>query len=275
MDSPRISVVMAAYNEEALIQRAINSLLAQTFGDFELLVIDDGSKDRTVEIVQRYTDDRIRLFTPGRLGFTKALNFGLKNARGELIARLDADDEDLPDRFKSQVEFLDTHPEISILGTAYIKHDAMRHEDFIRHFPEKDCDIKKTMSFQIPICHGSVMFRKQVIDRIGGYNENIPDAEDLELWIRAASAGFMFHNLQVPLHVYWFDSKTSYFEATLGRRKRALNTLKLNARAIKQMHLPVYYYLLLGAKLVYYFLLPTRLKTVARKLVSRSTEVRL
>jgi hypothetical protein len=77
------------------------------------------------------------------------------------------------------------------------------------------------------------------------------------------------------LHIYWFDPKTSYFEATLGRRKRALNTLKLNAKAIKQMHLPIYYYLYLVAKLVYYFLLPTGLKTIARKLVSKSTEVPL
>jgi hypothetical protein len=188
---------------------------------------------------------------------------------------MDADDESLPLRFEKQVEFLDHHPEISILGTGYIKNDAMRTEKFTRFFPALDDEIKLSMAYQIPICHGTVMFRKTILETLDGYNEIIPDAEDLELWIRAAAQNYKFANLQIPLHIYWFDPKTSYFEATLGRRKRALNTLKLNAKAIKQMHLPIYYYLYLVAKLVYYFLLPTGLKTIARKLVSKSTEVPL
>lgn len=266
---------MTAYNEEHQIIRSINSILNQTFKDFEFIIIDDGSIDKTVELVRQVEDSRIKLYTPGRLGFTKALNFGIRNSVGQYIARMDADDESLPQRFEKQIEYLDQHPEISILGTAYIKNDSMRVEKYTRYPPESDEEIKLSMAYQIPICHGSVMFRKNFFESIEGYNENIPDEEDLELWIRAAVKGYKFANLQIPLYIYWFDPKTSFFEATLGRRKRAINNIKLSAKAINQMHLPFYYYSILVAKLFYYFLLPTKIKTFARRIISKSKEVRI
>ena len=271
-DQPRVSVILTAYNEERYIRRAVDSILAQTFTDFELILLDDGSTDGTWEIMQEFDDPRIRRERLGRAGRSRALNHGLSLARGEYIAIMDADDESLPERLARQVAFLDSHPAISILGTAYYKYDAMRDERYIRCHPQADEDIRRAMAIGIPICHGSVMFRKAVVEKVGGYDENIPDAEDLELWLRAASY-FKFANLgPPPVYIYWFDPQHSFFETSLGRFRRVWNTMRLNAYAIRLFRLPAYYYALLGAKLLYYFVLPGSLKRTARKLVSRSRE---
>jgi glycosyltransferase involved in cell wall biosynthesis len=206
------------------------------------------------------------------MGFTKALNHGLRLARGEYIARMDADDESLPERLERQVAFLDSHPNVSILGTAYYKYDALRNERYVRYHPRSDQDIRRSMALYIPICHGSVMYRKAVVERVGGYDENISDIVDLELWLRAAPY-FKFANLGTPLYVYWFDPQHSFFEMSHGRYRRVWHTVKLNAHAIQLFRLPAYYYVLLAAKLLYYFALPTSFKRIARKLVSGSKEL--
>ena len=110
---------MAAYNEEQGLRRAATSILSQTFEDFEFIIVDDGSTDRTWQLVEELDDPRVRGFSPGRLGLCRALNYGLSFARGEYIARMDADDRSLPGRFTRQVEFLDANPDVAILGTTY------------------------------------------------------------------------------------------------------------------------------------------------------------
>lgn len=117
------------------------------------------------------------------------------------------------------------------------------------------------------------MYRKAVVEKVGGYNEGIDDLEDLELWLRAARH-FQFANLgPPPLHIYWFDPQHSYFETSYGGYRRVWHSIKLNGRAIRQFQLPVYNYALLGAKLLYYSVLPNSLKRMARNLVSGSTEL--
>lgn len=274
-DSPRVSVVMPAYNEEKLIRRSVCSILSQSYTDFELIVVDDGSTDNTWQILNEFDDPRIRLARPGRLGFNRALNYGMSMARGEYIARMDADDESLPDRLERQVAFLGINPEISILGAPYLKYDAMRNECLLRVHPQTDQEIRRAMGFYIPICHGAVMFRKIVVDKLGGYNEDVLDQEDLELWLRAAPY-FKFANLDLPpAYIYWFDPKKSFFEGSLGRPKRTWISLRLHARAIRELDLPAYNYTMLGAKFLYAFLLPNRLKRFARKLVSGNKETQV
>ena len=270
---PRVSVVLPAYNEEGYIHRSIDSILAQTFSDFELILLDDGSTDGTWRIMHAYKDPRIRRIQLGRVGFTKALNHGLRLSRGDYIARMDADDESLPERLERQVEFLDMHPAVSILGTTYYRYDGLRNERYVRSFPQDDQDIRRALALYIPICHGSVMYRKAVIDKVGGYKENVDDLEDLELWLRAAPH-FQFANLgPPPLHIYWFDPQHSYFQTLYGTYRRAWQSIRLNGHAIRQFKLPAYYYALLGAKILYYSVLPNSLKRIARNLVSGSTEV--
>ena len=272
-NQPEVSVILTAYNEEMLIRRSVNSILGQTFEDFELLLIDDGSTDRTWEIIQDFKDPRIRRKQLDRVGRSRALNWGLNLARGKYVALMDADDESLSERLENQVAFLDSNPTISILGTTYYRYDARRNERYVRSFPSNDREIRHSMALYIPICNGSVMYRKAVVEKVGGYNENIDDLEDLDLWLRAASH-FQFANLgPPPLHIYWFDPKHSYFETSHGSYRRVWRGLKLNGRAIRQFQLPAYYYALLGAKLLYYAILPNRLKRIARNLVSGGIEL--
>lgn len=270
---PRVSVVLPAYNEERHIRRSVCSILTQTFSNFELILLDDGSSDRTWEIMQEFSDPRIRKEKLGRMGFTKALNHGLRIARGEYIARMDADDESLPERLERQVAFLDSNPDISILGTTYYRYDGIRNERYIRCFPQANQDIRRALALGIPICHGSVMFRSTVIERVGGYNENMVSQSDWELWLRAASY-FKFANLgPPPVHIYRFDPRHSFFETSLGRYRRLWISMKLSARAVQVLQMPSYYYAFLGAKLLYYFVLPNRVKRLARSLVPGWNEI--
>ena len=274
-EQPDVSVVLTAYNEEMYIRRSVNSILEQTLEEFELLLVDDGSTDSTWEIMQEFNDPRIRRRQLARVGRSKALNCGLSLARGKYVALMDADDESLPARLERQVEFLDSNPAVSILGTTYYMYDARRNERYVRSFPSNDREIRRALALYIPICNGSVMYRRAVVEKVGGYDENIDDLVDYELWLRAARH-FRFANLgQPPAHIYWFDPQHSYFEKTHGRYKRVWHGIKLNGRAIRQFRLPAYYYALLGAKILYYAVLPNSLKRIARRLVSGSNELPL
>src|ERR1043165_9066720 len=118
--SPHVTVLMAVYNGEPFLAKAIDSILAQTYEDFELLVVDDGSTDATPDIVRSYGDRRVRTVrNPRNIGLARSLNVGLAEARGALVARHDADDLSYPDRFRRQVEFLAAHPDVAVLGTRF------------------------------------------------------------------------------------------------------------------------------------------------------------
>ena len=115
---PRISVIMPAYNAEKYIREAIDSILAQTYTDFEFIIIDDASTDATASIVESYSDERIRFFrNEHNMGVANTLNRGLDLAVGEYIARMDSDDISLPERFAKQVEFMDTHTDVIVCGS--------------------------------------------------------------------------------------------------------------------------------------------------------------
>ena len=113
---PLISVVMSVYNGEKYLKRSIDSILNQTFKDFEFIIINDGSTDKSLEIIKSYDDDRIVLIDQENKGLTKSLNIGIKTASGKYIARQDADDVSLPDRLKKQVDFLEVREDVVLLG---------------------------------------------------------------------------------------------------------------------------------------------------------------
>lgn len=272
--SPRVSVILPAFNEEKYLERAVRSILSQTYRDFELIVLDDGSTDRTWEVLQRFRDPRMLKVRLPHVGFRQALNRGFALARGEYIARMDADDESLPTRLEEQVKFLDANPSIHVLGTAVYLNDALRKERSLRIPPLDDREIRRSFALFIPICHGSVMMRREVLEVVGGYREDVVDAEDLDLWLRAAPH-FRFGNLEKPLYVYHFDPRHSFFESRLGRLRRVKNKYGLLRRAVRELDLPRYYYVMAAATFVYQFLLPKSLKRLARRAISKGREVEL
>jgi glycosyltransferase involved in cell wall biosynthesis len=179
---------MAVYNGEPYLHEALESILQQSFGDFEFLIINDGSTDRTREIVLSYSDPRICLLdNPGNLGLTRSLNRGLALARGEFVARQDADDISEPQRLARQVAFLQAHPEVALLGTWYTKINNEGTLIAKRKLPCDYTDLRWRLLFSCPFVHSCVMLRKAaVLEQIGFYNEDFDYSQDFELWRRIA-----------------------------------------------------------------------------------------
>jgi len=183
--NPAITVLLPVYNAEAFIGEAVKSVLEQTYTDFELLIINDGSTDSSKAIIQSFNDPRIRLVENEKnLRLIATLNKGIDLARGKYIARMDADDISMPERLERQFQFMETHPEVGICGSAF--HAFGKEEGTVR-YPEKNEDIRMMMLYQTPFCHPAVIFRKEtlVANRLY-FNPEYLHAEDYEFWVRAA-----------------------------------------------------------------------------------------
>ncbi|MBD2519711.1 glycosyltransferase [Nostoc sp. FACHB-973] len=185
---PKVTVLMPVYNGELYLREAIDSILDQTFQDFEFLIINDGSTDSTREIICSYDDLRIRLIDNNyNLGLTRSLNKGLKLAEGEFIARQDADDVSESERLAKQVAFLETHPEVALVGTWYKQIDTQGNLICECQLPYDCTQIRWGLLFYSPFIHSAVMFQKSVVlEQIGFYNEVAIYAQDYELWCRIA-----------------------------------------------------------------------------------------
>ncbi|MCK9602789.1 MAG: glycosyltransferase [Candidatus Omnitrophica bacterium] len=182
----KLSVIMSAYDSQKTVAQAIESILAQTFGDFEFIIIDDGSKDNTADIIKDYQtrDKRIAFLRQENLGLTKSLNIGIRSAKGEYVARQDADDISLPERFKYQVELLDKNREIGFTGcSCEIIDDEGKFFDFVCIYnrPEK---IMRNLRHNNIFCHGSMMFRRSLLERVSGYREFFKYSQDYDLYLR-------------------------------------------------------------------------------------------
>ena len=199
MSSPKISVLMSVYNGEPFLCKAIESVLNQTFGDFEFIIFDDKSLDASASIVRNYGDDRI-LFIENEenVGLTKNLCTGMAMAKGEYIARMDADDVCLPQRLERQVQFLDEHPEISVLGSAVYFFDNTGKE-ILGLQPTEHEEIKCELLYQFTMLHPSVMMRRGDCARHGlNYNPHFVYSQDFDLWVRSVRK-LRFANLREPL----------------------------------------------------------------------------
>jgi glycosyltransferase involved in cell wall biosynthesis len=189
MDPPAISVVLTVRNGMPYLPRALDSVLAQSFTDFELVVVDDGSTDDSRTCINSYPDRRVRLLTPGRLGRPGALNHGLYKARGALVALMDADDLALLDRFARQRQYLHDHPACAAVGCQAEDIDRGGHVTGERRFPVTDRAIRWQMVFGSPLLHSGAMVRRQAVLAVGGYHPDTSFAEDYLLWSRLAAHG--------------------------------------------------------------------------------------
>lgn len=178
---------MPVYNARAFLNEAIDSILNQTFSDFEFLIIDDGSTDDSMAIVESYLDPRIR-FLPNEAnrGIVYSLNRGLEAASGKYIARMDADDVSLPDRLALQSHFLDEHPEVALVGSNTILINATGDELEREYYPTSMREIRRAIFIHNPFAHGSVMIRGEAIRQVGRYDHRFLHNEDYDLWLRIA-----------------------------------------------------------------------------------------
>jgi glycosyltransferase involved in cell wall biosynthesis len=185
--TPKITVLMPVYNCELYVREAVESILNQTYTDFELLIIDDASTDTTASIVRTYNDSRIQLIEkPVNTGYTNSLNQGLKIAKGKYIARMDGDDSCKPDRFSKQVAYLNAHPETVLCATAF---KVIGREIYFGS-PQNHDAIKLALLDGNCICHSSVMMRKETLDIHSViYDKTKEPAEDYAMWIRLLFLG--------------------------------------------------------------------------------------
>jgi len=183
---PEITVLMAVYNAEAYLREAIESILNQTFTNFDFLIINDGSTDASKSIISTYKDPRIRLLdNPQNLGLTATLNCGLSNITTPLVARQDADDISHPQRLEKQVTFLKNHPQIALVGSQGYNIQANGDKKEFMHRALEDFSIRWEFLFYNSFIHTAVTFRTDVIHKqLGGYDQNISYCQDYELWSR-------------------------------------------------------------------------------------------
>lgn len=185
MNKPLISVLLPAYNAEPYIEESVRSILNQTYTNFEFIIINNGSTDRTGEIIENIKDPRIRFFSNENLGMAGALNKAIKLSTGELFARQDADDISYLERFQKQVDFLNNNPDVAIVGTwARIipqKDNIVR----LHKHPTDNLVLKFELLWDNPFVHTSMMMRKSCIDKVGPYDLDEPVlTQDYDLWWR-------------------------------------------------------------------------------------------
>jgi len=183
---PEVTVLMAVYNGMPYLPLAIESILVQTFSDFEFLIVNDCSTDNTRDVILSYDDPRIQLLdNEENIKQTRSLNRGLEHARTELVARMDADDISHPRRLEMQVAYLRDHPEVVAVGTNLRWIDQTGKVTGLWIRPEHDLALRWMQLFVCPIAGGAVMFRKSVVwDKLGGFDPSIRFAQDWDLWSR-------------------------------------------------------------------------------------------
>lgn len=198
----KISVVMPVYNEQKFLRYSIDSILNQTFKDFEFIIIDDGSTDNSAGIIESYNDSRIRFFRSENKRMVYQFNFGISMSSAPIIARMDADDIAEKDRFEEQFYFLQQHPEIHVVGSNVLFINENTREICKKNYPQFHTDIEFMMPVESAICHPAIMIRKEVFDHVGLYNEKYDYAADHDLFLNLILNGYQFYNIQKILLRY-------------------------------------------------------------------------
>ncbi|GAB4128585.1 MAG: hypothetical protein OHK0045_03000 [Raineya sp.] len=213
--SPLVSVVMPVYNAEKFLAEAIESILNQTFTDFEFLIFNDGSTDNSLKIIQQYQrkDSRIKLVYNGEnKGYVFHLNEGIRLSKGKYIARMDADDIALPERFTKQVSFLEANPEYVLCGSLVRMIGKQNH---VLHLPSEDVDIRLKMLYINPFAHPSVMMRKETLIKHSiYYNEAAMPAEDYVMWVNLLECGKVCNLKEILLQYRVHENNISYKNST-------------------------------------------------------------
>lgn len=198
---PIVSILMPVYKTEPYLQDAIDSVLAQTFDNYELIVLNDCSPDNADDILDRYTDPRIIRYKGAKnVGLSNVLNVGIELARGKFIARMDSDDLSLPQRLQIQVDYLENNPDIDLVSVGMQLFGAKEEVWLREQNPEK---VKVNALFFSPVLHASSMWRKDSFEKYGlRFRQEMVPAEDYDLWTRALVNGLRLANLRQVLYKY-------------------------------------------------------------------------
>lgn len=193
MSNNLVSIILSVYNGEKYLDDSISSVLSQSYKHFELIIINDGSSDNSISIITEWSkkDKRIVVVDKKNTGLTSSLNIGLEKSNGKYIARIDADDVWLSSKLESQVDFMEKHPEIVLLGTGtnFINEDGeVLNQNEVKQ-PTTDLELRKIYLYKNPFVHSSVLFRTSTMISLGPYNVNYKYAQDYEFWYRMMKVG--------------------------------------------------------------------------------------
>lgn len=242
--NPLVSVVMPVYNGGLYLEEAIESILNQTYRDFEFIIINDGSTDRSLEVIERYAnqDDRIVVINRKNKGLVYTLNEGIDKAKGKYIARMDADDISLPIRFEKQVKYMETE-NIDICGSHYFLINESGNIDGLNLSPLSNETCFITLVSKVPFAHPSVMIRKSCLaDNNLQYGQSkYKKAEDFDLWIRMYEKGAKFGNVN--------DILFKYRVVTNSLSKRAGQDIRKESKSMRKLFLKKYQYQLIDTAL--------------------------
>lgn len=234
---PRLTVLMSVYNGDLFLKEAIDSVLNQTFSDFEFIIYDDCSTDNSRKIIEGYQDERIVLIKNNKnRGLTYNLHEGMNMATGEYLARMDADDICLSDRFEKQISYLDLHPEISILGTSVIFFDETGTE-FIGYQPLTHDEIKVELLFGFTLLHPSVMMRLADIRKYQlNYDPYFRYSQDFDLWMRSSHL-LQLANFHEPL-IKMREHSKKISRALKPEQRKCSNEIRERQFMILDLNLP-------------------------------------
>ena len=208
MKEPLISVLLCTYNDEKYIYKAVKSILDQTFEDFEFIIINDGSTDKTLDILKQFDDKRLILIDKPNTGLTDSLNLGVSKAKSNWIARMDGDDISIKTRFEEQIKYIDDN--VAVIGTQCKFIDEEGNQIATVSLPLTHNEIlKKGTSFRTMFIHPSVLINKELLLKSGGYDDYINSAEDLDLWLKLSHYGKLVNLDSVLLEYRMHQNKIS------------------------------------------------------------------
>jgi glycosyltransferase involved in cell wall biosynthesis len=262
--TPTVSIITPVHNGAKWIPQLAPKILGQTMADFEWIIIDDGSTDGSLDLILELAnnDERVRVLAPGRIGLVEALNLAVREARGDLIARQDVDDDSELNRLELQVEFMRVNPRTGVLGGyCELIHEG-RKERFVRMPPTEHSALVRQLPVGIPLAHTIVMFRREAWEAAGGY-KHVTCGEDLLLWIEMARQGWQLAALPVVLGSHMVHSK-SYFFSNFSYFRMSRTMAYIQAVADHRLGLPTWMYAYPAARLCY-ALLPGSAKRFLRR----------
>ena len=230
--TPKLSVVMSVYNGEEFLHTAIESILNQTFRDFEFIILDDGSKDNSISIIQSYEDNRILLHKLDHQGLPSALNYGISISKGQLICRMDSDDIALSTRFEKQIQLMSKQPEISLCGTSIEIIDEKNNYIGNRIMPSEHSQILETINYSCNVVHPTYCLRKEIHESIGGYRNELLYSQDYDYLLRVIDKGYKVYNIPEILLRYRMINKSTP-KKTYNQMRYGLLAQKLHFERIK------------------------------------------
>lgn len=241
MSDPKVTVMMAVYNAQRYLRQAIESILGQTYADFELLIVDDGSSDNSSVIIRSYSDARIRvLHNESNRGVAYSRKRALLNARGDFVAVLDADDVSSPERLEIQVSFLDTHPDTAAVCSNYEVIDEYGKVLHVDRVVLDHLSMKWRLLFGNPIANSSTMFRRIMALEVGGYDEKrLYGTEDYDLWSRLVNRGKINRLDMLLIQYRYHPDSLLHTESNMGRIQIATEIVRDNIRSLTGHGVPL------------------------------------